>query len=256
MRARCLHVPYFVTLTILYRSQSQTETSITIAAVASSFLAGIFEEFLARDEFHFQSPVFKFYAFAAGMGHIHARAYLSSPFEPIEQEINIINSSMAALATRWLLGNDNIKNLQSSCEKITVPHRGSSLLPLSRQHEAHPLFDAFGPELCRLWHLIEPKNDGPTGDFPEALRPELRSTGDLPQACAQDSHRGLAEATDSHVRVRVGNHIPSTDPYGPISDLPQTDRACDLETEYSLWDWSTIEPSGNWLLGEVPGVLS
>lgn len=256
MRARCLHVPYFVTLTILYRSQSLPEISITIAAVASSFVAGIFEEFLTRDEFHFQPPIFKFYAFAAGMGHIHARAYLSSPLEPIEQEIDIINSSMAALATRWILGNDNIKSLQSSCEKIILPHRGSSLPPLSSQHEVYPLFYAFGPELCRLWHLVEPKNDGHTGNFPEALRLELRSTGDIPQACDQYSHRGLAGATDSQVRARVENNISSTDPYNPISDLPQTDRACDLENEYSHWDWSMIEPSGSWLLGEVPGVLS
>ncbi|KAJ5781018.1 hypothetical protein N7457_006178 [Penicillium paradoxum] len=252
LRVRSLHVPYFVILTILYRSESTSEFPITIAAVASSFLAGIFEEFLARDEFRFQSPVFKFYAFAAGMAQAHTRAFLSTPSDVVEEQTGIINSSLAALATRWPSANDNILVLQNANKKMTVHDRKPSLAPLPSYHEAYSLFHAMGPDLCRLWHLIQPNFDTNV--------PQRHSLGDTQWQSSSAAMVLQPEDRDSRGiqsknQVEFNPNIPSTDIYDPIPLLEQPDTIGSLEDDGSIWNWPVIESSGSWLLGEIPGVL-
>ncbi|KAJ5138213.1 uncharacterized protein N7515_003061 [Penicillium bovifimosum] len=255
LRTRSLHVPYFVILTFLYRSASPPDVPITIAAVASSFLAGIFEEFLARDEFRFQAPVFKFYAFAAGMAQAHARAFLSTPSETLTEESEIVNTSLIALAVRWSSANDNLRILQNANKKMTVHQQKPSLSPLSSSHEAHSLFSALGPDLCRLWHLIQPNSSSSNTQI--AMKADMQwassGAGAVSQALCRVS--GDLPPSVSSPGLQLGQGISSSDIYGSISLIEQAGAIGTTEDENSLWSLPIIESSGSWLLGQMPGVL-
>lgn len=253
LRVRSLHVPYFVILTILYRSASPPEFPITIAAVASSFLAGIFEEFIARDHFRLQSPIFKFYAFAAGMAQAHTRAFLSKPSDIVEEEFGIINSSLAALAIRWSSANDNIRVLQDANKKMTVHDQKPSLAPLPSYHEAYPLFHVLGPDLCRLWHLIQSDSGINTS---QKHNPDTQwDTADPTVVSQVDARDPRGFQTDMATPQVDFSQNMSTEVYGAMPLLGQPDTLGTLEDDGSLWNWPMVGSSGSWLLGQIPGVL-
>lgn len=254
MRTRCLHVPYFVTLTILYRSAPPQETSVTIAAVASSFLAGIYEEFLARDEFQFLPPTYKFYLFAAGMAQVHTQAFLSSRSEIIEEEFGIVKSSMEALATRWPSTASNIRSLQTASQAISSPVRKHTLVPLPSHHEAYPLLHNFGPDLCRMWHLIDPEQrDSNNMTMDETRWKGPADTEDLPRTSGSNGSQGASPALNNPLMQPVTNLAP-TFSLNPISALEPPSTDCHMDDYTALWSWPMFESSGNWLLDELPGM--
>src|SRR5690349_24217821 len=67
IKARQLHVPYFITMVILGQSDIINRHVSSLSVLAASFVAGIFEDFLARDELSSLGPIFTFYLLAAGI---------------------------------------------------------------------------------------------------------------------------------------------------------------------------------------------
>lgn len=152
--ARQLHVPYFIILAILYRSSTPGSAPTSAAILASSFVAGIFEDFLARDEIRFLGPIFTFYLLAAGVGllscfpHPHLR-------EKAEQDLRTIYNSQKELAKRWPSAIGSSKALQSMVEEASKSSRNPDApqpTPLTPDQQA--CFNGFGIDLCRLGEVI------------------------------------------------------------------------------------------------------
>lgn len=80
---------------MLYRSSVTGDMSTSVSVVAASFMGGICEEMLVRDDLRFLGPIFKFYVFAAVMVILNAQSYL------LESELNfvldILKASLLAL---------------------------------------------------------------------------------------------------------------------------------------------------------------
>lgn len=253
MRTRCLYVPYFVTLTILYRSARPQEVSATIAAVASSFLTGIYEEFLARDEFRFLASTYKFYLFATGMAQVHTQAVLSSRFEIIEQEFGIVKSSLEALATRWPSATSNIRALEAASQSISSPTRQPTLVPLSSHDEAYPLLHHnFGPDLCRLWHLIDSKHKEPNDLSLDDTRWRATGAEDIPLAGSHASQ--AASPMLNSLPTQPPANFSSSSLLNPVSGLEPPSTDCNMDDDPALWSWPMFESSGNWLLESLPGM--
>lgn len=146
--ARQLHIPYFVSLAILFRP-SQGRSPSPAVVLASAFVAGIFEDFLARDEVQFLGPIFTFHLLVAGIGIISSNAARSLRAKATAS-METIYLSLEVLAKRWSSAKGSLRALKNIAEKQhgTWPE-SQEQLTLPREHK--PYFEGFGPDLCWAW---------------------------------------------------------------------------------------------------------
>lgn len=250
MRIHCLHVVYFVTLTILYRHQPGQVDSATINAVASSFLASIYEDFLARDEFRFMPPTYKFYLFAVGMAQVQTQSLLSPRSETLEKEFDIVKGSLEALAVRWPSARKSIQVLQNLSTSASAPGQFSTLPPLPTHHEAYSLFKPFARNTCRMWHLIEPEYTRPPNTETRHVPSPRIDNEDSPRR-ANRAHPNIPRPFSNTIVQAENNLASTTVTQIPIIGTPDTE--CCPEEPSPLWLWPMAESSGNWLTEELPG---
>ncbi len=170
--ARQLHLPYLITITIMGRSMTSyplrqeigsTSTPTTInpvAVLASSFVAGIFEEFLARDELQFLGPIFTFYLLAAGIALV-STSRDQNLWRIAQQDLEVLQNSLEELSKRWPSAIGALRGLRNVIERaapgVAVGNVSSNVASsdagrmsqLSAEQKA--LLEDFPPDLCRLW---------------------------------------------------------------------------------------------------------
>ncbi|KAF2185587.1 hypothetical protein K469DRAFT_778634 [Zopfia rhizophila CBS 207.26] len=151
--ARQLHVQYFIVLIILNRSSDPKFAPSTASLLASSFAAGIFEDFMARDELRYLGPIFTFYCLTAGMAQLSCYRY-TRLVDIAEENLGIIGKALQELSKRWPSAVGSLKHLMDVREKVTqrppLGHFPDTSFPPSTQE----FFSDFGPDLCRMWHPI------------------------------------------------------------------------------------------------------
>ena len=229
--ARQLHVPYFVTLIIIHRPSSPDGVPSAAALLASSFVAGIFEEFLARDELRFLGPIFTSYLLAAGVAQLscHHYPYL---WQAAEQELSVINTSQRELGKRWpsAIGALNaLQNIRDAVSKQAGSGLPTSIIGLSG--EQHAFFECFGPHLCRQWAPIM-----------------------SPRAPVRQSDQGQYNSTESDMMtagILAELKTPAATPALERMPLAMSSHYGDADTgaDESLLR-SSYEGIGNWLLSE------
>jgi hypothetical protein len=155
-RARQLHVPYLACIIIMSRSGSSHNNSISPAAIfAASFLAGIYEDFLARNLVARLAPTFTTFGFMAGLLLISLRPY-PTLWAAAQSDLVTIRNVLQELSSRWRSAIGASKVIQKALQSdppttTTLPNM--VLPPLSRDEA--PLFEGFPLELCRMWQAYE-----------------------------------------------------------------------------------------------------
>lgn len=222
--ARQLHVPYFITLAILYRPSSPSNLPSAAAILASSFVAGIFEDFLARDEIRFLGPIFTFYLLAAGVGLLSCFTY-PHLWERAEQDLCIIYNSQKELAKRWPSAIGSLKAMQSMLEdapKVMKQVDRPQPTPLTPDQQA--CFSGFGTDLCHLGDVMLANNPQ---ELVDSGRPEddhyCRTVSDMmtagilaelktpmDTAAALDEYLPLATVVDNNTQAAMGGEAAAT----------------------------------------------
>ncbi|KAJ5893255.1 hypothetical protein N7495_004946 [Penicillium taxi] len=214
-----LLVMYFVTLTILHRSPTPNSVPHAGSLVASSFLAGIYEGFLLRDELRYLGPVFAFYPLCAGLSLLSSCRYRQLQ-STAEHEITVMKLSLQKLSERWLSAVGPLRALNKLTDKIREqgPFDG---LPPTLDLDTASFFEDFDIEICKQWRLIEQENSK------SESMPTCKSFQDpdvaLPVLDAQ------AEDTVNNYGLRDLNNY-SSDLFG------------------TNWEGSDFDWSGSWLL--------
>ncbi|KAI9836092.1 MAG: hypothetical protein M1819_001706 [Sarea resinae] len=151
--ARQLHIPYFTILSILYRTTSPNKRPQGVAVLASSFIAGIFDDFVARDELRFLGPIFTFYLLVAGIQQLSCYRFADLRATS-ERELETIKVSLRELGKTWpsAFGPQNV--IQRLSEAMTRQPPGSTSRPASMCSDQLSFFSMFGPELCPKWSAI------------------------------------------------------------------------------------------------------
>lgn len=152
-KARQLHVPYFVILTIIYRSPSLSGAHSAAALLASSFIAGIFQDFLTRDEIRFLGPIFTFHLLAAAVAQLSSYRY-PSLWRVAEQELRVINISQKELSKRWPSASGAMRVLQNLTDAVTKQTRSDQPPLMELSVDQHSLFTVFDADLCQEWEYI------------------------------------------------------------------------------------------------------
>jgi len=151
--ARQLHIQYFAVLVILNRPTDSKMAPSTSSLLASSFIAGIFEDFMARDELRYLGPIFTFYCLTAGMAQLSCYRY-SGLVGIAEENLAIIARALDDLSKRWASAVGSLKHLMDVREKIMQRPLLGVYPDMNLPHTTAQFFKDFGPDLCRMWHSI------------------------------------------------------------------------------------------------------
>jgi len=84
-----------------------------VSILAASYIAGIYEDFLARDEIQYLPAIFSFYGLAAGVSLISFHRYPHLR-KVAEQDLSVIMSAEFELGKRWPAA----KGFRSALEKM------------------------------------------------------------------------------------------------------------------------------------------
>lgn len=150
-KARQLHVPYFMCLIILARSATPLGTISPVAAFAASFVAGIYENFLARDQVKYLQPVFTSFALVSGIVLLSLRPY-PELWEVAQVDFEIILKCLLELSKQWKSAIGASKALQKAVESHDSALGSISTRSLTwlTQDQSY-LFEGFSLDLCRMW---------------------------------------------------------------------------------------------------------
>ena len=238
--ARQLHVPYFTTIAFLYRPSSPNSSLTAVTVLSSSFITGIFEDFLARDELRFLGPIFTFYLLVAGLSQLSC--FEDPAFAKIsKQELRIVNMSLHELSKKWASAIGPQKVIQGLTPSTGVRSAARSTLSTNLSPEQLTLFDNFGDEICRKWDLVfKPGTSSLTTSrninrsFDSASNPtgtgsrsNLPTVGPVDNAIRSSQHTPPFEALPS---------LPTISP--PILENLERDMAFDFMSD-SVGNWLT-----------------
>jgi hypothetical protein len=151
-RARQLHVPYFICLAILARSTVPRGKVSAAALLSASFVAGIYEDFLARDQIKFLPPIFTSFCLVSGIILLSARPY-PNLWEAAQPDLRVIKNGLKELSKRWRSATGASKALVDAIDSPSCDTSDASMQPPLRflNEEQTPLFEGFSLELCRMW---------------------------------------------------------------------------------------------------------
>jgi len=97
-------------LIILNRPLDPKLAPSTASLLASSYIAGIFEDFMVRDELRYLGPIFTFYCLTAGMAQFSCYHY-SETVGLAEQNLKVMARALEELSKRWPTAVGSLKHL-------------------------------------------------------------------------------------------------------------------------------------------------
>lgn len=220
-----LHVSYFVCLLMLYKDANSESPEFTAALLAASFIVGILEDIMARDEVRYLPAIFPFYTLAAGL--VGLLGYRYPDLRSIaEQEFAVVKIVLEQLGQRWLSAKSALVALRNTREMIQKQHiLNTEPKPLTAS--LGDFFEAFGPELCRCWHLQFTHSSVHPADTNE----DLLRRPDLSGLTGQWEDRTTAESQ------------------GLIPDLGGQDYVLPEQSPLPLDD--ALPPVGSWLFDDI-----
>lgn len=255
-KARQLHSFYFAAITLLFRPESSGNVPSGPTLLASSFCAGLFEDFLARGEVSALAPVFIFHLLTAAYAQL---AYYKYPrlWAKAEPELNVINQALAEMAKRYPTAFGAQRVVKAVSDAVRKQPRHERPLQLIFEKEHRKYFDCFGAELCSKWDLASPEQ--PSSET--RRRDGSTSASTEPTSVAETNnhgveHMGLTENSiillDSNPDFAPTSMAPPLvtgyqDPVTGMEELLQRDPAFDAVSHGHSLPYSTV---GNWMLGD------
>ncbi|KAL2067351.1 hypothetical protein VTL71DRAFT_1776 [Oculimacula yallundae] len=151
LNARQLHLPYFTTVAMLTRMKSAQPAPSPATILASSFVAGIFEDILARDQQNLLSSIFTFYILAAGVALASVRRY-PTLWASAQQDLDILQTALDQLGQRWASARGAKRALQIVIRQSMPSVTSREVISLPRlTPDDSLLLEGFPHTLCRLW---------------------------------------------------------------------------------------------------------
>lgn len=217
-----LLVMYFVVLTIIHRSPTPNSVPPAASLVASSFIAGIYEQFLLRDELRYLGPVFAFYPLCAGLSLLSSCRQAQLQITA-EHELTVMKLCLQKLSERWLSAVGPLRALNKLTERVREQGTFDGPPP-SLDIDTASFFEGFDMKLCKQWSLIGHTSDPATnaGAEPTCTLAEVQETDTL-------------QPFDARPDETVDNY-----------NFPPLDT--NLELFGTNWEGSGFDWSGSWLL--------
>lgn len=171
--ARQLHILYYVAVVLIYRErttlggpfsamavmgrESTLHAPFSAAAVlASSTIAGIVADFIARDEVQFLNPLFTFYLLVATIPLLSCYKYAGA-WAVAQEDLRVIARALDNMKLKWPSAQGSIDTFQKLYQVTVTTQRQVALLPVSAcmltAEQACLLVDV-DTALCRMWDVL------------------------------------------------------------------------------------------------------
>ncbi|KAK4946551.1 hypothetical protein LTR10_014403 [Elasticomyces elasticus] len=154
--ARQLHVLYYVAVVLLYRQKTLSGPLSSAAVIASSTIAGIFGDFIARDEVRFLNPVFTFYALVAAISLLSCYRY-AGMWAAAQEDLRVLSQAQDEMSTKWQSALGSIKTFRSMYQLTVITQRQVDFPPGSTSTltaEQAGLLGDVDTSLCRMWDVL------------------------------------------------------------------------------------------------------
>ncbi|ODH50758.1 hypothetical protein GX48_03074 [Paracoccidioides brasiliensis] len=260
-KARQLHIPYFTALSILFRPTVMDTPPAVAPVLSSSFVVGIYEDFLARGEIPLLAPVFIFHLLAAALAEVACHNY-PLLWAKTEKEFDVINQVLDEFAHRFpsAFGAQRVvKGVTAAIQKQQSQRPSFEISVSERQFQ---FFNFFGPDLCSKWDLVYGLRHG------SRRKNTMSEESPPPHAAAtrmqNENREHDMNADDFPVSGLVSLHDSKNSPTTPFPSATQP--LSGSETGYMTGDdlrtlsmdppglsfstSSLIDPVGNWMLND------
>jgi len=153
LNLRQLHLPYLLSLAIIGRSLTN-ETISTQPMIAASFVAGIFRDFLARDEIKHLAPIFSRYCIASGffLALLQPMTDLWSMCQP---DMDVLRRALQELGERWKSARAGLRALDHfvTLREKQSPRSLPRLMWLTNDQIS--FFNCLPREYCHIWDCLQ-----------------------------------------------------------------------------------------------------
>jgi hypothetical protein len=153
-KIRQLHVLYFTALIILFRHEKRDQPPSPVSLLAASFVSGIFQEHLEREDLCHLSVTNIFYLMVTALLQISYQRFPSLAVHQ-DQEIEIIKLSLVELKKRYpsAIGAERVIN-QVMKHSTMLPEIAALEHAMALTFDQKEFFAPFGPALCKKWSLV------------------------------------------------------------------------------------------------------
>jgi hypothetical protein len=124
-----------------------------VAILASSLVAGLFEDFLLRDDYKHLNSIFTFYLLVAGLAQRSCQRY-SNLQEKAVEELRIITFALSDMSKKWDSAIGPLKIIQGFLDETDFDAASSTFPPQTLNSDQLIFFAPYGPDFCRKWDLI------------------------------------------------------------------------------------------------------
>jgi hypothetical protein len=151
--ARQLYLPYFTSLIVLSRMQHSAGSLSLTATLAASFVARIFEDFLARDEIKILAPISTRYCLISSMALVSVMPN-ERLWEAVQPDLETLQLALVELSKRWRSAIGASRALQNAIRKRR--QRTSSSTTELRMDDKNSLeyFKMVDLGYCRIWSTL------------------------------------------------------------------------------------------------------
>jgi hypothetical protein len=238
-KARQLNVMFFTAIMLLSRPEPHGTTPSAASILASSFSAGIFEDFYTRGELELLAPVFNFHLMTAAFAQV-ACYRVPSFWSKAEGELEIINKCLVIMAKRYPTAIGAQRVVKAALRAVQTQNRQEDNVQSNLEREQVICFGYFAPELCSKWSLLFP--DGP--DSGRRVNPRPNNTSPTTNF---DPHQ---IAADGHQEVIAQPALASMQPNYDALDPTLSQPLQDLSQESYFASNGAFTAVGNWMLGD------
>jgi hypothetical protein len=150
---RQLHVPYLTALTILNKPTSSTSAPSPVAILASSLVAGIFEDFLLRDDVRHLISIFTFHLLVAGFSQRSCQRYCNLRGNAAEG-LKIITVALREMSKKWDSAIGPLKIIQGFSVDNDREAIAATFPPQRLDSDQMAFFAPYGRDFCRVWDIL------------------------------------------------------------------------------------------------------
>ncbi len=153
LNLRQLHLPYLLSLAIIGRSL-QNEVISAQPVIAASFIAGIYRDFLARDEIKHLAPIFSRYCIASGF-FLALLQPLTHVWAVCQVDVEVFRKSLQELGQRWKSAKAGLKALDHFIAMRENSPRRWQRKVLWLTDDQKSLFDCLPRDYCLVWDSLQ-----------------------------------------------------------------------------------------------------
>ncbi|KAF5646959.1 major facilitator superfamily transporter [Fusarium tjaetaba] len=193
--ARQLYLPYFTSLIVFSRMQPAHSGGSATATLAASFVARIFEDFLARDEIKVLAPISTRYCLISSMALVSVMPN-KRLWDAVQPDLEILQLALAELSKRWRSAIGASRALQNAINKRQQRAPSSTAHFRVDYKGSLEYFKMIDLGYCRIWSTISQQMS--SGSSPMAAQEQIPEPVPLPgsNALATDTFMDPGEALD------------------------------------------------------------